>query len=113
MLKYWTDPKDWTEWTQKFQEVQSELDAIEIVDPIHLEPGEIIEPDPINVEYSKVDEAFQHLGEIKDKFNRLKTIAKRWYDQKKSDMVIKAALLPDSFNAIIYLSITYLCLISF
>ena len=88
MVKNWKDPEDWTEWNEMFRSVQEELDNLEIDDPIEVTAGEIIEPDKINWEFPKVNAAFQKLGEIKDKCNRLTTIAKRWYEQK----IFKATL---------------------
>lgn len=93
MIKNWEDPKTWDEWLNRFTEVQQELDIIEDVEPIHLEPGECAEIHLINRAYTLVELSFKQLGGIKDRCRRLQSVAKRWYDQKVNTEMLNASRL--------------------
>jgi hypothetical protein len=78
----WIDPANTSDWTERFQEVQAEFDAIKIDDVLSIQPGEIVEPHRINEELVKTARAFQQTGAVKDKARRLESIAKGWYEHE-------------------------------
>jgi len=86
----WEEPKNWTEWLERFVEVQADLDAIEVPEPLACAPGQILFPHEINAEFPKVENAFKDLGEVKDKCNHLINTAERWYDLEMATKMLEA-----------------------
>ena len=94
----WTDPKTIAQWLQRFKEVQTELDEIEIPEPLTVAPGEILESThELNRAFLESNRAFKELGAVKDKCRRLAAIAERKYKQKKADAILEAGRDRDRF----------------
>jgi hypothetical protein len=87
----WTDPKNTTEWLARFTEVQADLDAITIPEPLKIAAGEILQStNEINVAFLDVSRTYKDLGAVKDKARRLSVIAERWYKGEKAKAILEA-----------------------
>ena len=90
-------PKNWDEWLGEFVNLQDDLDRLEIVEPIHMESGQVLMRHELEEAVTKTEEAFRDWAVIKDLANQLLTIAHRWYDQEFARLTLEACVDAENF----------------